>query len=43
MRLKCRNAFAQMLKEGYLEMVGESEQIMRDFKHLDRESLKYVD
>ena len=43
LRLKRRNALVQLLKEGYQEMAGESEQITRDFKHLDTESLRYVD
>ena len=43
LRLKRRKALVQLLKEGYEEMAGESEQIMRDFRNLDRESLKYVD
>lgn len=43
LQLKRRKALAGLLREGYLEMAGESEQITQDFKHLDRESLKYAD
>ena len=43
LRLKRRNALVQLLKEGYQEMAGESQKVMRDFESLDRESLKYVD
>ncbi|MBI4115380.1 MAG: hypothetical protein HY447_02270 [Candidatus Omnitrophica bacterium] len=41
--LKRRKATSDLLREGYQEMAGESDQIMRDFKTLDNESLKYVD
>lgn len=43
LKLKRRGTMEEMLKEGYLEMSGESEQIMSDFKDLDRESLEHVD
>jgi len=43
LRLKRRNALVHLLREGYQEMAGEVEQIARDFKHLDNESLKYAD
>ena len=41
-KIKNRSALAQLLKEGYQEMADESEQIKRDFKNLDSESLKYI-
>lgn len=41
--LKKRREMETLLKEGYLEMAGESEELMREFKNLDRQSLKYVD
>ncbi len=43
LRLKRRHALAQLLREGYQEMAGESERILREFKSLDSESLKHVD
>ena len=43
LRLKRRNAVVQLLKEGYQAMAAETAKISRDFKHLDQESLKYVD
>ena len=43
LRLKRRNAVVQLLKEGYQAMAAETAEISRDFKHLDQESLKYVD
>ncbi|MBU9889651.1 MAG: hypothetical protein KTQ49_07275 [Candidatus Omnitrophica bacterium] len=42
LKLKQKNAMRELLKDGYLEMSEESEQIMDDFKGLDGESLKYV-
>ena len=43
LQLKRRKALTNLLKEGYREMAAESGEIMRDFKNLDSESLKYVD
>jgi metal-responsive CopG/Arc/MetJ family transcriptional regulator len=43
LKLKQRSAMQDMLQEGYLEMTGESERIMNDFKDLDRESLGHAD
>lgn len=43
LQLKRRNALAELLRQGYQEMAGESDRMMRDFKNLDKESLKYVD
>ena len=43
LQLRHRKALAELLREGYLEMTGESEQMAHDFKHLDHESLKYAD
>ena len=41
--VKQRQAKEVLLREGYAAMVSESRKIMDDFKHVDRESLKYVD
>ena len=43
LELKRRKKMVTLLKEGYQEMAGESQKVMRDFESLDRESLKYVD
>ena len=43
LRLKRRHALTQLLRTGYQEMAGESKNLLRDFKTLDNESLKYVD
>lgn len=43
LELKRRRAFLALMKEGYLEMAGESDRTTREFAELDRESLKYVD
>lgn len=43
LKLKQRSALQDLLKAGYLEMAGESERIMNDFKALDKESLGHVD
>ena len=43
LRLKRRKALGQLLREGYEEMAGEPEQVMKDFKGLDRDSWKYAD
>lgn len=43
LKLKRQNAMRDLLKNGYLEMAGEAEGIMNEFKALDQESLKYVD
>ena len=43
LELKRRQATRNLLKEGYEEMASASEQTMRDFEKLDRESLKHVD
>jgi len=43
LKLKRRNAMQDLLKEGYLEMAGESERIMNEFRELDKESLRHVD
>jgi len=32
----------ELLRKGYLEMLKESDQLMRDFKHLDRQSWKHA-
>ena len=41
--IKDRKAKELLLREGYEAMALESKKIMDDFKHIDRESLKYVD
>ena len=38
-----RKGFQQVLREGYLEMAGEAQDLARDFEALDRESLKHAD
>lgn len=43
LRLKRRHALVNLLREGYQEMAPESDKIMRDFKSLDQESLRYAD
>lgn len=32
-----------VLMEGYLEMTSETKELLKEFEHADRESLKYVD
>jgi len=32
-----------LLMEGYLEMASEAKELLKEFGHADRESLKYVD
>ena len=41
--IKDRKAKELLLREGYEAMASESKKIMDDFKHIDRESLKYAD
>ncbi len=41
--IKDRKTKEILLREGYETMASESKKMMSDFKHLDRESLKYVD
>ena len=41
--LSRRQAFRRLLEEGYAELADESRRVMRDFAHLDAESLKHVD
>jgi metal-responsive CopG/Arc/MetJ family transcriptional regulator len=43
LKLKRRSALQDLLKEGYLEMAGESERLMNEFRDLDTESSRYVD
>lgn len=43
LNLKKRETLNGLLKEGYEEMADVSEELMRDFKHLDEESLKHAD
>jgi len=43
LKLKRQSAMQGLLKEGYLEMAGESDKIMNEFKRLDKESFGYVD
>ena len=40
--VKKRRVLADLLKAGYQEMAGESAEIQKDFRHLDKESLKYA-
>ena len=41
--LKKRGDLNDLLKEGYAEMADVSNELMREFKHLDEESLKHAD
>ena len=43
LELKERRSKEVLLREGYQAMALESKKMMNDFKHVDRESLKYVD
>lgn len=43
LELSQKKSEEELLKEGYLAMKSETKTIMNDFKHIDRESLKYVD
>ncbi|OGW80068.1 MAG: hypothetical protein A3G33_03965 [Omnitrophica bacterium RIFCSPLOWO2_12_FULL_44_17] len=38
LKLKRRKTTEDLLKEGYQEMIAESENVLRDFKNLDNES-----
>ena len=43
LRLKRRNALAQLLREGYRELGPELKRVTEDFEKLDQDSMKYVD
>ena len=43
LKLRLRKELSTTLAQGYLEMAGESSQLIKDFELLDNESLKYVD
>jgi len=43
LQLKKHQAVKNLLREGYQEMYGTSQQMMDDFAGLDKDSLKYVD
>ena len=43
LELKHKKSQEELLKEGYLAMADETKVLMDNFKHIDRESLKYVD
>ncbi len=43
LELKRRKALKDLLQEGYQEMSGTTDELMQDFKRLDRESWKHVD
>lgn len=41
--LKRQRAVTDLLREGYQEMADELRKVTGDFKHADRQSLKYLD
>ena len=41
--LSRRKAIRELLAEGYAELAHDAKQLQREFRHLDQESLKYVD
>ena len=41
--IRRRKSLNQELREAYSQMAGEAKLLSREFKHLDDESLKYVD
>ncbi|HOW88169.1 MAG TPA: hypothetical protein P5561_06710 [Candidatus Omnitrophota bacterium] len=43
LKLKKQKTTQDLLKEGYLEMAGESERLLNEFKDLDAESFGYAD
>lgn len=43
LKLKHQKAVDALLREGYQEMAAESENIMKDFEKIDRESWKHAD
>ena len=43
LQLKKQKAVNNLLREGYQEMYGISQEMVRDFEKLDRDSLKHVD
>ena len=42
LKLKRRKTTEDLLKEGYQEMIAESENVLRDFKNLDNESCDHA-
>ena len=43
LRVAEKKSLHELLKEGYLEMASEAQDVTRAFEALDRESLKYAD
>lgn len=43
LKLKRRREIVELLREGYQEMAGESQRMVKDFEKLDNDSLRYVD